>query len=232
MIKLPNTHIYLLRGGLGNQLFIYSHYLKNLKLGKDVRIEDKVGFELDYRYRRKNVLDILDLPYLTSRSRIPYLWRILLKFKDDELTFGFDTRYHQKTSNLDHLREKIFTGVVKKRIAVHVRLADYDDMKLNEEDYIRMLTTIQGKEKKPVCILSDRPKEVQKKMRKLLSLGKIINLNVLDTFKFISESSDVIVSDSSFSLSASYLGPKKNIYYQNLSNIEIDSEADHQIIKL
>ena len=49
----------------------------------------------------------------------------------------------------------------------------------------------------------------------------------IDEWLFIAESKVVLISDSSFSFTAAYLGSDKTIYYPVLTNIKIDDKGSH-----
>ena len=68
----------LLKGGLGNQLFILAFYIylkKKLKI--DILLEDKIGFLLDFKYHRENELDRLP-SYIKNTNFLISLFYFLL----------------------------------------------------------------------------------------------------------------------------------------------------------
>lgn len=72
----------LLKGGLGNQLFIYSFVLWLENLGFKVIVDDVIGFKRDKKYRRKNDLLHLGLHYrklsVSMFSPFRYVtWRLI-----------------------------------------------------------------------------------------------------------------------------------------------------------
>ena len=68
----------LLKGGLGNQLFILAFYIylkKKLKI--DILLEDKIGFLLDFKYHRVNELDKLP-SYIKNTQLVISLFNLLV----------------------------------------------------------------------------------------------------------------------------------------------------------
>ena len=90
----------------------------------------------------------------------------------------------------------------------------------------------ENESKLPVFFISDDKKKIKTDMPKLYKMGKLLLLNELDSFNFIAQSSNVILSDSSFSFTASYLGPKKTIYFKRFTNILNNGTNNHKWIKL
>jgi hypothetical protein len=83
----------------------------------------------------------------------------------------------------------------------------------------------------PIYFITDDEIQFKINMPKLYKKGMCINLSEIQAFHFIAESSEVILSDSSFSFCAAYLGPQKNITYKFLTNIINNGNNKHQWVK-
>lgn len=221
--------ILLLRGGLGNQLFIYGAYQYYSKINVKVRIDDYYGFKNDILYNRQNSLLKFNLPYIRTCINLNFIWPILNFIKDNTSYLFFSNEYFQDSKYLDHI--KISFSPIVDRICVHIRLKDYS-LKLDENIYLEMLDFVCKENSNiPVFFITDDEEYFSLNMKILYSKGDCKSLSEIDSFHFIAESSHVILSDSSFSFGAAYLGDNKCIVYHRLSNIINSGSKKHKWIR-
>ncbi len=223
--------ILLLRGGLGNQLFIYGAYnfLKK-KYPKHTYIDDVSGFLNDIVYKRKNKLPELGFSYKKIGKNIRIIWRILALFKDDTSFLFFCNRYYQEAFYLDNIKMQLSENL--SRICVHIRIKNYPLMLL-ESEYIELIDYAKKKfQHLTIIFLTDDESLFKKEMPVLSALGECLDLDEIEAFYFMAQSSHVIISDSSFSFSSAYIGKEKVILYKRLTNIIVNGSKQHQWIKL
>ena len=221
--------ILLLRGGLGNQLFIYGKYKNLEKLGKVAFIDDIFGFKSDKIFMRANMLNHFSLEYKAVFFKCDIFWKLLSSLNDNISIGFFSNRYYQESIFLDNISLN-FTNIFP-RICIHIRLKDYS-LCIQEHIYLTMLSSVIDKNQKhPVYFITDDEIQFKSTMPVLYKKGICINLSEIQAFSFIAESSEVILSDSSFSFCAAYLGPPKNITYKQLTNILNNGKNEHQWIK-
>jgi hypothetical protein len=223
--------VFLLRGGLGNQLFIYGAYSdsKNKHLGFSY-LDDKYGFQSDSVYKRKNKLLELGLQYKKTRIDFRFIWRLIALFKDDTTFFCFSNKYYQQSIYLDNIKMNFSDNI--SRLCIHIRIKDYS-LKLKENEYKELIEYVKNKYPLlPIVFLTDDESLFRKEMSDLFSQGECLNLNEIEAFYFMAESSHIIISDSSFSFASAYLGKNKVIIYRRLTNIIINGDKQHQWIKL
>jgi len=220
--------ILLLRGGLGNQLFIYGAYKYFSSLNYSVKIDDTYGFKNDYRYKRKNQLFFYNLKYKKIKNDISLIWRIINRFKVSSNYLGFSNCYFQESKYLDYVDIDFSRNV--DRICIHVRIKDYP-LKLEETDYIIMVRNgVELFPNYPIYIITDDLKYLKKNMRVLSAIGQCMELSEHDSFNFIAESSVTILSDSSFSFCSAYLGMQKVIIFKRFTNIINNGLKQHKWI--
>jgi hypothetical protein len=221
--------ILLLRGGLGNQLFIYGKYKSLEKLGKVAFIDDIFGFKYDKIFMRVNMLKFFQLDYKRLGIKLDFFWKFLGKINDNISILFFTNEYFQESRFLDSFNLNISN--IYPRICIHIRLKEYS-LILTEQQYLDMLKHVIDKNKiLPIYFITDDPGHFKLKMPILYERGACINLNEIQAFTFIAESSQVILSDSSFSFCAAYLGPIKNITYNRLTNIINNGKNNHKWVK-
>ena len=85
--------ILLLRGGLGNQLFIYGAYKYLSSNNKCVFIDDINGFSNDYRFKRINLLSEMKLDYKKFILKPNLIWKLLNKISDNKNFLFFSNKY-------------------------------------------------------------------------------------------------------------------------------------------
>jgi len=220
--------ILLLRGGLGNQLFIYGAYQYFLSLNYSVAIDDSYGFENDYRYKRKNLLFIFNLKYKRIQFDISLIWRIIDRFKVNSNYLGFSNNYFQESKYLDFIDIDFSPNV--DRICIHVRIKDYS-LKIEETNYVKMIEkSLSLYPNYPIYFITDDVNYLKNNMRLLSEYGQFLELSELDSFKFIAESAVTILSDSSFSFCSAYLGREKVIIFERFTNILTNGKKQHKWI--
>jgi len=221
--------ILLLRGGLGNQLFIYGKYKSLEKLGKVAFIDDIFGFKSDKLFKRINMLNHLSLEYKNIFFKCDIFWKLLSLINDNTTIGIFSNKYFQESIFLDNVSLK-FTNIFP-RICVHIRLKNYS-LCIQEHIYLTMLSSVIDKNQNyPVYFITDDEIQFKSTMPVLYDKGICINLSEIQAFSFIAESCEVILSDSSFSFCAAYLGPPKKITYKQLTNILNNGKNEHQWVK-
>jgi hypothetical protein len=222
--------ILLLRGGMGNQLFIYGAYNFFKNKDKYVFLDDVYSFQNDFIFKRTNCIRRLKLKYNRLDFNIGLTWKLLGLLGDNISFLYFSNEYYQEAKYLDNINFS-FSNTTE-RICIHIRLKDYT-LKLNENEYIDMLNfVIKKKSNLQVFFISDDEFQFKSKMPNLYARGFFLNLSDIDCFNFIAESSEVILSDSSFSFCAAYLGNAKNIYFKRLTNIINNGNKPHKWINL
>jgi hypothetical protein len=221
--------ILLLRGGLGNQLFIYGKYMIEKKCNKNIFIDDVFGFKYDKTFMRVNMLNSFQLNYKRIGFKLDFFWKLLGKINDDISILFFTNEYFQESRFLDSFNLNISN--IYPRICIHIRLKEYS-LILTEQQYLEMLNHVIDNNKiLPIYFVTDDPGQFKLKMPILYERGACINLNEIQAFTFIAESNQVILSDSSFSFCAAYLGPIKNITYSRLTNIINNGKNNHKWVK-
>ena len=221
--------VLLLRGGLGNQLFIYGKYKSLEKLGRIVFIDDFFGFKTDKLFKRVNMLKHFSLDYKNVILKCDIFWKLLSLVNDNITICCFSNRYFQESIFLDKISLNI--SKIYPRICIHIRLKDYS-LCIQENIYLIMLKSVIDKnENYPVYFITDDEVQFKLNMPNLYQKGICLNLGEIKAFYFIAESSEVILSDSSFSFCAAYLGPPKNITYKILTNIINNGNNKHQWVK-
>lgn len=220
--------ILLLRGGLGNQFFIYGAYKYFSSLNYRVKIDDSYGFKNDYRFNRKNQLFIYNLKYKRVKYDISLIWRIINRFKVNSNHIGFSNCYFQESKFLDYVDIDFSPNV--DRICIHVRIKDYP-LKLEETDYIQMVEkSIALYPRHPIYIITDDKNYLKLNMTVLSVYGQCLELSIQDSFNFIAESAVTILSDSSFSFCSAYLGREKVIIFSRFTNILNNGLKQHKWI--
>lgn len=215
--------IFVLRGGLGNQLFILGESLSN----QNSCIEDKTGFIIDTRYKRE--LEIFKLyPALIYRKCKleipPGLLRMLIRFFDNGIVYPFNLGYHQRSSSLRSLKDLINFRKFD-RVVIHMRLTDYSlSYSKDAEKYIKDILNTYASDK---YVVTDDYHAFVKTFPLLADALKHYSSSSVEDWRFIAESKVAIISDSSFSFTSAFLGCDKEIYHPELTNISIDFRGDH-----
>lgn len=222
-----------LKGGLGNQLFIISFAEFLRKSGYKVLI-DTSFYKSSHDYSRKLHLDIDKFGFKEISFKTDKIFKkIKTRFEEvDDIKYlntrkiNFFTGYYQNTYFLDkeYLIKKLAVNNNKNKnsVMVHIRRGDY--IKLNEElklDYYKK--SINKIEKKMdnfgISIFSDdySLKIDDFKNFNVVNIFNDKNSDVLETFKEMVKFQNFIISNSTFSFLAAFLGQQENseIYYPN-----------------
>lgn len=228
---MKKTAIVDIKGGLGNQIFIisFANYLKNN--GFNVLV-DTSFYKSSHDFQRDLLIDINEFGFkeislkhnrifkITNSlfEEIHNLEGIKLKF------FNKFTGYYQNTSFIDKsfLEQKLSLPKTKiqNSVMIHIRRSDY--VELNEELKIKYYKSALKKiENKlincEINIFSDDSK-LNIKDFKNFNVSKIFNNlddDPLEIFKEMTRHQNFIISNSTYSFLAAFLGQEKNstIYY-------------------
>jgi hypothetical protein len=223
--------ILYLRGGLGNQMFIYGAFLTLENQGSNVKLNGSVGFIADKQYHRTLQLQF----FFNVNCRLEYsllelfFYKLLVKIGDGKKFINHNLDYYQSSRWLLPLRE-MTPYRRQKRTVVHLRLKDYNLSFTRSFDKLISSTMLELKNE---CYLVTDDYDLAKREFPLIaSKAELFSSTEIEDFRFIAESSHVVLSDSSFSFTAAFIGPRKTIYYPALTNINLDEKADHKWIKL
>jgi len=114
-----------------------------------------------------------------------------------------------------------------KPICIHIRVGDYlnfpDIYKLAPEDYfLKSIRMLSGKTRKPIWVFCESKSELKKYYPNLFLLSKKIfdadsDLTDMETFKLLSNSSNLITTNSTFSLWAGWLAANSGAKVVSLS---------------
>ena len=116
------------------------------------------------------------------------------------------------------------------RMTVHLRFLDYN-LSYNRE-FEKALIGIVSNYSGSRYLITDDLNLAQEIFPNLCKDLVFVNDSSINSWKFIACSSDVITSDSSFSLTAAFLGCKKNIYHPSFTNIIVDEILDHSWMEI
>ena len=219
------------KGGLGNQLFTisFAQYLKN----NDYKVfVDTSFYDSSHDYPRELYIDIEKFGFKRINFKSDKIFKLLkTRYEEVENLTNLDTKifnrfkgYYQDTAFLDkqYLIDKLSIQNKKNEesVMVHIRRGDY--IGLNEELKLEYYSdAINQLEKKlgscEITIYTDDHslKIEDFKNFNVTKLYNDKNDDVLETFKKMTQFKNFIISNSTFSFLAAFLGQEKDstIYY-------------------
>jgi len=214
------------KGGLGNQLFTisFAQYLKN----NDYKVfVDTSFYNSSHKYPRKLYIDVEKFGFKKINFKSDTVFKLIkTRYEEVENLINLDTKifnrfkgYYQDTEFLDkqYLTDKLSLQNKKngESVMVHIRRGDY--IGLNEELKLEYYTeAINRLEKKlgscDITIFSDDHslKIEDFKNFNVTELFNGKNDDVLETFKKMTQFKNFIISNSTFSFLAAFLGQEES----------------------
>ena len=233
------------KGGLGNQLFTIS-FAQYLKISDYKVFVDTSFYNSSHDYPRELHIDIEKFGFTRINFKNDKMFNLLkTRFEEVEDLTNLNTKilnrfkgYYQDTKFLDkqYLIDKLSIQSTKseKSVMVHIRRGDY--IGLNEElKFEYYASAIKKLEKKlGSCELSIFTDDHDLKIEdfKSFNVNKLFNDkkdDVLETFKKMTQFQNFIISNSTFSFLAAFLGQEKSslIYcpypWMRNSDVEINN---------
>jgi len=232
-----------IKGGLGNQLFTisFAQYLKN----NDYKVfVDTSFYNSSHDYPRELYIDIEKFGFRKINFKSDKIFKLIkTRYDEVENLTNLDTKifnrfkgYYQDTAFLDkeYLKDKLSLQNKKNEesVMVHLRRGDY--IGLNEELKLEYYSTaIKKLEKKlgsrEITIFTD-DHSLKLEDFNNFNVTKLFNdknEDVLETFKIMTQFQNFIISNSTFSFLAAFIGQEKSstIYYpypwMRNSNVQI-----------
>jgi len=239
------------KGGLGNQLFTisFAQYLKN----NDYKVfVDTSFYNSSHDYPRELYIDIEKFGFKRINLKSDSIFKLTnTRYEEVENLTNINTKilnrfkgYYQNTAFLDkkYLKDKLSLQNEKNEgsVMVHIRRGDYIGLK--EELKLKYYSTAINKLEKKLggCEITIFTDDYSLKIEdfKKFNVTKLFNDkndNVLETFKKMTRFQNFIISNSTFSFLAAYLGEEKSstIYYpkpwMRNSEVEIKNFPDNWI---
>lgn len=231
------------KGGLGNQLFTisFAQYLKN----NDYKVfVDTSFYNSSHDYPRKLYIDIEKFGFNRINLKSDKIFKLIkTRYEEVENLTNLNTKilnrfkgYYQDTAFLDkkYLIDKLSLQNKKSEesVMVHIRRGDY--IGLNEDLKLEYYSTAINKLVKKLggCEITIFTDDHSLKIEdfKNFNVTRLLNDkndDVLETFKKMTQFQNFIISNSTFSFLAAFLGQEKNstIYYpypwMRNSNVQI-----------
>jgi hypothetical protein len=223
--KIVRSH---LQGGLGNQLFQFAaaveYAIKKDALIEFRFSDSKRKFELDFIsidqekvYRPSISRGMLVLTPLNVRDECAFEVFSEKEFRYSEIKslashlelrgyFQSDKYFMNIGPELrNFLREKLEIAAKTEDIDIHIRLGDYFfDEKINKvhgvlpENYFMRALEYFGSRSSKVHLYSDSPELVGKLFPNLYQIGQLSTLTSFETFRALSSSKNLVISNSTF----------------------------------
>ena len=231
------------KGGLGNQLFTisFAQYLKS----KNYKVfVDTSFYNTSHDYPRKLYIDIEKFGFNRINLKSDRIFKLIkTRYEEVENLTNLNTKilnrfkgYYQDTTFLDkkYLIDKLSlqNKKIEESVMVHIRRGDY--IGLNEDLKLEYYSTAINKLEKKLggCEITVFTDDHSLKIEdfKNFNVTKLLNDkndDVLETFKKMTQFQNFIISNSTFSFLAAFLGQEKNstIYYpypwMRNSNVQI-----------
>ena len=215
--------------GLGNQLFTisFAQYLKN----NDYKVfVDTSFYNSSHDYPRKLYIDIEKFGFNRINLNSDRIFKLIkTRYEEVENLTNLNTKilnrfkgYYQDTAFLDkkYLIDKLSlqTKKIEKSAMVHIRRGDY--IGLNEDLKLEYYSTAINKLEKKLgdCEITIFTDDHSLKIEdfKNFNVTKLLNDkndDVLETFKKMTQFQNFIISNSTFSFLAAFLGQEKTLLY-------------------
>lgn len=238
---IRNRQIYLIQGGYGNRLIIYSH-IKNVqnisqnpisliihKRCNASIMEPKESINLNCPVNRKIDFIAFYLEAFLRRIGLKVVYSIFFKFFLGKIHKGY---YQDKKLFADELSkynsyhiEEQFNPYGPEAIIIHVRRGDYYSERFIKQyggicdieyykDALNLLKEKIGYTGQKIVIVSDDPSWVSENLH---FQNMIIHnsKSYMDDWNLMKNSKNLIISNSTFSLTAAWAGDVENVFYPN-----------------
>ena len=220
-----------IKGGLGNQLFIIS-FAQYLKMNDYKVFVDTSFYNSSHDYPRELHIDIEKFGFTRINFKSDKIFKLIkTKYDEVENLTSLNTKilnrfkgYYQDTTflNKEYLKNKLSLQSKKNKdsVMVHIRRGDY--IGLNETLKLEYYSTALKKLEKKLgsCEIAIFTDDHSLKIEDFqnFNVTKLFNdknEDVLETFKKMTQFQNFIISNSTFSFLAAFLGQEKRstIYY-------------------
>lgn len=236
---ISNKQIYLVQGGYGNRLIIYSH-IKNIQNNPEnnvsiifhnrcnaSRIEPIETINLTCPVNRKIDFFAYYLKVMFNRIGLNKFHSKYFEFIFGKIHIGYfqDKKFfsHELSKFNSHSRKDYSNPYSSEAVFIHIRRGDYYTDRFIKQyggictvDYyknaLNLLKEKKSVNEQPIVIISDDPSWVSENIHfKNMIIHK--SDSYLEDWYLMKNSKNLIISNSTFSLTAAWAGNVKNVYY-------------------